>query len=182
MIEKVIVAIMFRSIAGRMYASARQINSSSIPGDSYDFLRSAIHKDNIKITMQVAAVFLLMGGLFTEVAILSSTTTEFRSDLKAMNQSIQKMNESNQVEFKAIGEKFATLEISIRKDMRTESNKIRKEMRTDLNQIQNNMILVLSSRLNENHEKEKPINQMNRNITATNDEVKPTSSMLSNNN
>ena len=107
--------------------SKRLLSSISIPGDGIEFVKSALHKDNIKIATLIGGGLIVGGSLVVEGSFVLYKVIENAKELKE-------------------------LEIRIFKEMKENANENAKEMRelervivSQFSNLQTAMISVLAS-------------------------------------
>ena len=121
--------------------SKRLLSSISIPGDGIEFVKSALHKDNIKIANLIGGGLIVGGGLVVEGSFVLYKVIENAKELKELEITIFKEMKENAKENAKATKELAKEMRELEKEMR----ELERVIVSQFSNLQTAMISVLAS-------------------------------------
>jgi hypothetical protein len=128
---------MFSVLFHRLTSSVRRFTTVHIPGQGWDFIKSALHKDNIIITGA-------FGGMLVEGGLVAYKTFDSAKRLTVLEQKIESSAKENSKELKALDEKIESNAKENTKDLKD----LERVFVSHFSNLQRDMIYILSSSSN----------------------------------
>ena len=94
---------MFSQVFHRLkFFTKRLFSTIPTPGDGMDYLKYALHKDNIKLTTLIAGGLIVGGGLVVENSFVLYKVLENTKDMKALEAKIETNAKESAKDIKAL--------------------------------------------------------------------------------
>jgi len=137
---------MFSQVFHRLkFFTKRLFSTIPTPGDGMDYLKYALHKDNIKLTTLIAGGLIVGGGLVVENSFVLYKVLENTKDMKALEAKIETNAKENAKDMKALEAKIETNAKESAKDIKA----LERVIVSQYSNFQTAMISVLASSSNQ---------------------------------